>query len=73
MVSAISAALQSQAVAKYTATSTPKPAQAEPKPPANADSVQISQAAKAKLAAMEEAHRPSAQAAKKSEAAGHKS
>jgi len=60
MVNAISAAAQTQPVAPSTKTSTQKPAQAEPKPAAT-DSVSLSPAAQAMVAAQQEARETSAQ------------
>ena len=63
MVSAISKAMQTQPVAQSTGTSTQKPAQSKPQPATSTDSVQLSQAAQALLAALQETRETPAQTA----------
>lgn len=60
MVNAISAAAQTQSVAPSTRTSAQKPAQSEPVP-AKTDSVSLSPAAQAMVAALQEARETPAQ------------
>ena len=62
MVSAISNAIDTQPVAHSTRTSTQKPAQSAPQS-AGTDSVQLSKAAQAMVAALQEAKETSAQTA----------
>jgi len=65
MVSAISNATQTQPVAQSTGTSTQKPTtQPKPQSATSTDSVQLSQAAQAMLAALQEARETPAQTAK---------
>jgi len=68
MVSAISNATQTQVVAQSTGTPTEKPTQSEPQSATGTDSVQLSNAAQAMLAAVQEAKETPAQTAKE---AGH--
>jgi hypothetical protein len=68
MINAISNATAAEPVAQPTGTSTQKAPQAEPKSPGSADSVQLSKAAQATLAALQEISETSAQTAKE---AGH--
>jgi hypothetical protein len=68
MVSAISNATQTQPVAQSTGVSTQKPTQSKPQSAASTDSVQLSKAAQAMLAALQEARETPAQTAKE---AGH--
>jgi hypothetical protein len=63
MVGPISSAIQAQPVAQSTGTSPKKPAEAAPKSPAPSDTVQLSQAAQATLAALQEARETPAQTA----------
>ena len=63
MVSAISTATQTQPAAQSTGTSTQKPAQSKPQPATSTDSVQLSQAAQALLAALQETRETPAQTA----------
>jgi hypothetical protein len=63
MVSAISSATQTQPVARSTETSTQKPTRPQPKAAAATDSVQLSAAAQAALAALLEATETPAQTA----------
>jgi hypothetical protein len=63
MVSAISNATQTQPVAQSTGTSAQKPAQSKPQSATTTDSVQLSQAAQAMLAALQEARETPAQTA----------
>ena len=67
MISAVSDATQTQPVAPSTASSSQKPAQSQPQS-ATTDSVQLSAAAQAALAAIQEARETQAQTSK--EAAG---
>src|ERR1700738_4787177 len=64
MVNAISNVTQTPPVAQPTRTSTQKPAQSEPQPATRADSVQLSKAAQALVAAQQEATEAPAQTAK---------
>ena len=63
MVSAISNVTQAQPVAPSTGTPAKRPTQSAPQSPASTDSVQLSQAAQATLAAMQEASETPAQTA----------
>jgi hypothetical protein len=68
MVSAISNATQTEPVAQATGTSTQKATQVEPQSTGVTDSVQLSKAAQATLAAVQEARETPSQTAKE---AGH--
>ena len=63
MVSAISNATQTQPVAQSMGASTQKPTQSKPQSATSTDSVQLSQAAQAMLAALQEARENPAQTA----------
>jgi hypothetical protein len=63
MISAISNVTQAQPVDQSATTSAKKPTQPAPKSSASADSVQLSQAAQAMLAALQEARETPAQTA----------
>jgi hypothetical protein len=68
MVSALSNATAAQSVAPATGTPAPKPAQSNPQPATGTDSVQLSAAGQAMLAALQEARETPAQTAQE---AGH--
>ena len=63
MISPLSSTTQSEPVAQATGTSTPKPTQSEPKAATVADSAQISKAALAALATLQELKETSTQTA----------
>jgi hypothetical protein len=69
MVSGISNAIEAQPVSQYSGRSAHKPAESQPQPDSGADSVQLSSAAQARLAAQQEAQKPATHAAHKG---GHK-
>jgi hypothetical protein len=64
MVSAVSNATQTQAVAQSTGTSTQKPTQSVPQSAISTDSVQLSKTAQAMLATLQEARETPVQTAK---------
>jgi hypothetical protein len=63
MVGAIANATQTQPATQPTGTTAPKPAQSKPQPAAVTDSIQLSQAAQAMLAALQESRETPAQTA----------